>query len=186
MKNTMFTDDLLPSRRNSLRLQGYNYAASGCYFITMVTQGRVCRFGDVRDGEILLTDAGKMVEDVYQQMIDAFDEMSDIAHVIMPNHVHLLLHNNGMENITEAVRWFKSKTTNDYIRGVKENGWSRFDIRLWQTRFYDVIIRNAQAHDYVVNYILNNPMRWSLDRLNVNVNISHADDIGKNLRIINW
>jgi REP element-mobilizing transposase RayT len=80
----------LPSRRNSLRLQGFDYSAQCCYFITIVTQGRVCRFGDVRDGEMVLNEAGRMVEDTYQQMLSRYAGMEDVMHVIMPNHVHFL------------------------------------------------------------------------------------------------
>jgi len=178
--------DDLPTRRNSLRLYGYDYSASGCYFITIVTQGRVCRFGEVQDGEIVHNAAGKMVETVFQQMLTAFPGLMDVAHVVMPNHVHLLLHNDGATSLTDAVRWFKSKTTNEYIHGVKEKGWPRFENRLWQTRFYDVIIRNAVAHQYVVAYIQNNPFRWTFDRLNACANLASADEIGKELNLINW
>jgi len=182
----MQTESSLPTRRNSLRLQDYDYSSQGCYFITIVTQGRVCRFGNVHDGELILNDAGRMVEDSYQQMLQAFPGLEDVIHVIMPNHFHFLLSNQGEVSLPEAVRWFKSKSTNGYIHGVKEHGWPRFDLRLWQTRFYDVIIRNAVAHQYVANYIFNNPLRWQYDRLNVDVDISHADDIGKELHIMNW
>ena len=176
----------LPTRRNSLRLQDFDYSAHCCYFITIVTQGRVCRFGHVEDGELVLNAAGRMVEDAYLQMFVQFACMEDVAHVIMPNHVHFLFFNGGETSITEAVTWFKSKSTNGYIHGVKEQGWPRFDGRLWQTRFYDVIIRNAEAHDFVVNYIFNNPLRWQYDRLNSDSDVSHADDIGEQLRLMNW
>ena len=179
-------DELLPARCNSLRLQNFDYSAQCCYFITIVTQGRVCRFGDVRDDELVLNAAGRMIEDTYQKMLSQFFGMDDIAHVIMPNHVHFLLYNGSERSIADAVRWFKSKSTNGYIHGVKENGWPRFDVRLWQTRFYDVIVRNDVAHQYVLNYIANNPIRWSLDRLNTEVDMVHADDIARTLRTMNW
>jgi hypothetical protein len=69
---------------------------------------------------------------------------------------------------------------------VKEKGWCRFDGRFWQTRFYDVILRNTVAHQSVVNYIYNNPMRWEYDRLNVDADFANADDVGKELRLMNW
>ena len=182
----MTTDPLFPTRRNTLRLQGFDYATYCCYFITIVTQGRVCRFGHIHDGQVILSPAGEMVEQVYQEMLETYPAIDDVAHVIMPNHLHLLIANHGDTSITEAVRWLKSKTTNRYIHGVKEQGWPAFDLRLWQTRFYDVIIRNAQAHDYVLNYIHNNPLRWSLDRLNAFVDMENADDVNHDLTIMNW
>jgi REP element-mobilizing transposase RayT len=169
-----------------LRLHGFDYSSRGYYFITIVTHGRVCRFGDVHDGEMNLNAAGRMVEEAFQQMLIAFPCLEDVIHIIMPNHVHFLISNMGDESVPEAVRWFKSKSTNGYIHGVKEQGWLRFDLRLWQTRFYDVIIRNTVAHDYVVNYIYNNPIRWQYDRLNADVDTSIADNIGNELHLINW
>ena len=179
-------EGMLPVRRNSLRLQGFDYSLPGCYFITIVTQGRICRFGEVCAGEMILNAAGRMVEDCCYEMLAAFPCVADVAHVIMPNHVHLLLHNEGERPVSEMARWFKSKTTNGYIHGVKEQGWPRFEIRLWQTRFYDVIIRNPVAHQYVVEYIRSNPLRWTLDRLNSSADLAHADEIGKDLHLINW
>ncbi len=176
----------LPIRRNSLRLQDFDYAAHCCYFITIVTQGRVCRFGAVQDGELVLNDSGMMVEEVYQQMLATFPGMEDIAHVVMPNHVHFFFFNGGTSSITDAIRWYKSMSTNKYIHGVREKGWPRFDMRLWQTRFYDAIIRNEVAYSYVVNYILNNPLRWEYDRLNFDADVSKADDVSAQLRLMNW
>ena len=37
-------------RRRSVRLKGYDYSWTGAYFVTIVTQGRVCCFGDVAGG----------------------------------------------------------------------------------------------------------------------------------------
>jgi hypothetical protein len=34
--------------------------------------------------------------------------------------------------LPRIVQWFKTMTTNEYIRDVKENGWMRFSGRLWQ------------------------------------------------------
>ena len=129
------SDELLPARRNSLRLQDFDYSAQCCYFITIVTQGRVCRFGDVHDGELVLNAAGRMIEDVYQQMLSRYSGMEDVAHVIMPNHVHFLVFNGSESSITESVRWFKSMSTNEYIHGVKEKGWPHFDVKLGRRDF---------------------------------------------------
>ncbi|MBQ3629674.1 MAG: transposase [Prevotella sp.] len=184
--NNMPDSTPLANRHNSLRLQSFDYSAQCCIFITIVTQGRMCRFGHVHDGQMMLNPAGEMVDRVYRELLNDFTDMVDIAHVIMPNHVHLLLANNGTSSIPEVIRRFKSKTTHDYIQGIKEHGWPEFDIRLWQTRFYDVIIKNACAHDYVLHYINNNPLRWSLDRLNAFVDAEHADDVNHDLKTVNW
>ncbi|MCK4356656.1 hypothetical protein KAW44_06215 [Candidatus Bipolaricaulota bacterium] len=65
-----------------------------------------------------------------------------------------------------VVQWFKTMTTNEYIRGVKQFGWPRFDGRLWQRNYYEHIIRNDGESNRVREYIVNNPLKWGLDREN--------------------
>ncbi len=51
-------------------------------------------------------------------------------------------------------------TTNEYIQGVKQNGWQRFDKKLWQRNFFDHIIRNEESYIEKTEYIKNNPRNW--------------------------
>ncbi len=44
--------------RRSIRLQGYDYASAGLYFVTICTQNRECLFGEINNGEMVLNDAG--------------------------------------------------------------------------------------------------------------------------------
>ena len=48
--------------RHSIRLKGYDYSQAGAYFITIVSQHRVARFGEIEQGEMRLNQAGQMVE----------------------------------------------------------------------------------------------------------------------------
>ena len=54
--------------RRSIRLQGYDYTRPGAYFITIVTQGRACLFGEVMAGEMRMNDAGRMVQQVWDEL----------------------------------------------------------------------------------------------------------------------
>ena len=47
--------------RRSIRLKEHDYAQPGAYFITICAQNRECLFGDVAEGEMQLTPAGKMI-----------------------------------------------------------------------------------------------------------------------------
>ena len=49
-------------QRKSIRLKGYDYTQAGLYFINICCQDRACRFGSVEIDEMILNDAGKMVE----------------------------------------------------------------------------------------------------------------------------
>lgn len=66
--------------------------------------------------------------------------------------------------IGRAVDWFKTMTTNEFIRGVKNNGWQRFNGKLWQRNYYDHIIRDQYEYDHISEYIRNNPAKWEDDR----------------------
>jgi len=59
------------------------------------------------------------------------------------------------ENISRMVRWYKGRCTFE-IRKIH----AEF---AWQPRFYDYIIRNAEAFERIQNYIANNPRNWSDD-----------------------
>jgi hypothetical protein len=71
-------------------------------------------------------------------------------------------------SLHEVVRWFKTMTTNAYIRGVKQKIWPSFNKRLWHRNYYDRIIRNNDELHRIREYILNNPMNWEEDEYNPN------------------
>jgi putative transposase len=62
--------------------------------------------------------------------------------------------------------WFKTMTTNEYIRGAKSGNWARFEKRIWQLRYWDHIIRGENELFRIRQYIKNNPHNWDLDKLN--------------------
>ncbi len=70
------------------------------------------------------------------------------------------IYNAGIER---AMDWFKTMTTNAYIRGVKNENWRRFDRKLWQRSCHDRIIRNEEAYQNISKYIFNNPASWQED-----------------------
>jgi len=53
--------------RCSLRLAGHDYAACGGYFVTVCVQGRERLFSEIRDMEMVLNDAGRMVVDLWRE-----------------------------------------------------------------------------------------------------------------------
>lgn len=74
--------------RRSIRLKGYDYSRMGAYFVTIVTQGRECLFGQVVDGEMRLNDAGRMVQAVWDQLPVFYPGVQVDAFIVMPNHIH--------------------------------------------------------------------------------------------------
>jgi REP element-mobilizing transposase RayT len=66
----------------------------------------------------------------------------------------------------KIMQWFKTMTTNNYIRGVRQSGWEPFSKRLWQRDYFDHIIRNEVTLERTRDYIRDNPLYWSLEREN--------------------
>lgn len=77
-----------PERRRSLRLQGYDYAQAGAYFVTICTQERACMFGEIVDGQMRLNPAGEMVHRVWTEIPAHAPDVDIDAFVVMPNHIH--------------------------------------------------------------------------------------------------
>ena len=77
----------LPQRR-SIRLEGYDYSQAGLYFITICCQARICRFGKVVNGEMILNEYGKIANNEWINTPNIRKNVELDAFVIMPNHMH--------------------------------------------------------------------------------------------------
>ena len=174
--------------RRSIRLKGYDYSQAGAYFVTICAQNRECLFGEISDKEMILNDPGRMVKRWYRKLENKFADIVCDQCAIMPNHAHFVIQTGvgadlrvcpdtdtgeqtlGGEHIGSplqtVIQWFKTMTTNEYIRGVKQNGWSTFPGKLWQRNYYEHVIRNENEFNRIREYIVNNPMQWELDREN--------------------
>ena len=160
--------------RHSLRLKNYDYASEGLYFVTICTQHRELLFGTIDKGVLFLNDAGRMVERWYFEIEQKYPGIACREMIVMPNHFHCIWQNLGNSNdestkatsLSAVVRWFKTMTTNEYIRGVEQLGWRPFNQRLWQRNYYEHIIRNELSYRTIANYIIKNPVKWKHDRFN--------------------
>ena len=77
--------------RRSIRLQSFDYAAAGAYFVTICAQGKECLFGAVVDGVMTENDAGRMVQSVWSGLPERFPGMETDSFMVMPNHLHFIL-----------------------------------------------------------------------------------------------
>lgn len=75
-------------RRRSIRLQGYDYSQAGVYYVTSVTQGRECIFGEIINKEMFLNRYGEIVQKWWGDIFVHFPNVEMEAFVIMPNHIH--------------------------------------------------------------------------------------------------
>ena len=82
------TRDQAKHHRRSIRLQGYDYSQPGAYFVTICTQNYSYLFGDIVEGEMVLNEAGQMVQGVWDELPMHYPGIETDAFIIMPNHVH--------------------------------------------------------------------------------------------------
>jgi REP element-mobilizing transposase RayT len=197
--------------RRPLRLKHYDYSKAGFYFITICTQDRLHLFGEIVDGMMVLNDAGRMIEDWYDELENKFNHIKNYEMIIMPNHIHFIIeilepvgadlcvcpdnpcvfpdmHENKMMNaqsqvmnarsqradtqvrpyVGDIVQWYKTMTTNAYIKMVKNGICPPFNKRVWQRNYYEHIIRDTMDYERIAMYIINNPMTWEDDVLSKN------------------
>ena len=163
-------------RRRSTRLPGYDYAQPGAYFVTLCVQQRECLLGEIESAGMACNEAGAMIEMWWRELPRKFPACSGDAFVVMPNHMHGIIvidelagadarHKDAhtSASLPRIVQWFKTMTTNAYIRGVDERGWMPFARRLWQRNYYEHIVRDEIDLNRIREYILNNPLNWEDD-----------------------
>jgi len=68
--------------------------------------------------------------------------------------------------IGDIVGAYKSLTTNAYIDGVKQSGWQRYNKKIWQRNYWEHIVRDEQEYHRIAQYIIANPLKWEMDKLN--------------------
>ncbi|MBW7884612.1 MAG: hypothetical protein H3C34_18635 [Caldilineaceae bacterium] len=164
-------------QRRTLRLQGYDYAQPGAYYLTICTHERACLFGEIRMGEMHLNGAGHVATQCWLAIPEHFPHVELDAFVVMPNHVHgiiMITGNVGAKNFSPLPRAplrSPSKTIGSIVRGYKigVTKWFRQNTNVytvWQRNYYEHIIRNEASLQRIRDYILTNPARWSEDREN--------------------
>jgi REP element-mobilizing transposase RayT len=161
--------DFVTSR---MRLRDYDYSLPGAYFVTMVTTDRLCLFGTVDDTGMHLSDAGKIMSDLWESIPVRYPTISLDAWVVMPNHLHGILTVEVVEqgerlgdapSISTVIQWFKTQSTLAYGKGVRESDWPPYPGKLWQPRFHDRVLRDDRELEQKRAYIEANPYRWPHD-----------------------
>ena len=134
--------------RRSVRLRGYDYSLAGAYFVTLCTLDQACLFGAVADGEMQLNDAGRMIQQWWFELSRKFSTVETDEFVVVPNNFHGIVvipvgadlgvgpvqagphaRQKGAHAgapLPTVIQWFKTMTTNEYMRGVKTRGWAPF------------------------------------------------------------
>jgi putative transposase len=78
-------------RSESHRRPNWDYSANALYFLTLVTQHRVCNLGKIVNDELIPSDFGKIVECEFHKSFDIRKELFLDEFILMPNHLHALV-----------------------------------------------------------------------------------------------
>jgi REP element-mobilizing transposase RayT len=114
-----------------------------CYFLTLCTDRRRRLFED-EDAAVWLV----------SQILQLFEpeRFAVIAYCVMPDHVHLLLE--GLRDdadLRSAMHAWKLRTGFAWKQRTGQ--------RLWQSGFYDYVLRDEDSVPAIVKYVISNPVR---------------------------
>lgn len=172
----------------SARLENWDYAWDGMYFITICTKGMQHFFGEIKNGKMNLTNVGVLADVFWYEIKNHAKNITLDAFVVMPNHIHgiLIIENNSQTVETSHTVSEKSnqeltpaqkrkgntgKNSISSILGGYKSAVTKHANRLgfefeWQKRFHDRIIRNQDEYTKISNYIYNNISNWDDDKFN--------------------
>ena len=150
--------------RKQNRLKNYDYSQNGYYFVTICTAKKKSLFSTIigqpdGDADMKLTGIGKIAANQLFDLEKRYDVAID-KYVIMPNHIHLILKidmtlSGNRPTLSDIIRAYKSLTTKECRKFYKGD--------IWQSSFYDHVIRNEKDYLRIYEYIENNPLKWADD-----------------------
>lgn len=171
--------------RRSIRLNNFDYTATGAYFVTICAFDRECLFGGISNGEMTLNEFGHIVHGCWMETTDHFPNTVMDVFVVMPNHVHGIIFIRMFDKMTVSegttcraptfesfgapvagsmatiVRSFKSAATKR-INQIRNNPGTT----VWQRGFFEHVIRNEKELNTIRCYIEENPTNWCQDTNN--------------------
>ncbi len=105
---------MIQRERKKIRLETWDYSWNGFYFVTICIKNRYGYFGDIKNGEMHLSDVGRIAEKFWQEIPDHFSESKLGEFVIMPNHLHGIVIINrdrlvdelfGIDDVNSQIMW---------------------------------------------------------------------------------
>jgi len=159
--------------RGFLRHPSRDNAGPEYWFLTINTCDKRELFGTVVNACVELNAFGRIVRDCWQDVPLHFPHLVPDEFVVMPNHIHPIVHLIGSDvrirqhrnriedfgapvvgSLATIVRSFKAAAT----RAIREYTGER--IVVWQSRFYDRRIWDRRSLKNARAYIEDNPRRW--------------------------
>lgn len=121
---------------------------------------------DKSDKYVALNPLGKIANARLLWLEDHYKYVVLYSHIVMPNHVHVILEINS--NLVEGEK-IKIKSLSELMGAYKTTS-SKMIHQIgnlefkWQRSFHDHIIRNDTAYQKISNYIETNADKWKKDK----------------------
>ena len=153
-------------KRKQIRLENYDYSTSGAYFITVCATNREKIFWNnvgadiIRPQNIQLSTVGKITEQGILQINNHYENVTVDKYVIMPDHIHFILHIKSNKN----GRMISAPTVSTVVGSMKRWVSKQTGKPIWQKSFYEHTIRNQTDYNDIYEYIANNPLKYILKR----------------------
>lgn len=175
-------------RIETARLKDWDYSNPWWYYVTINTNEHIDWFGTISKGEMQLNEIGKIIEEEWLRTKIVRKNIDLDYHVVMPNHIHgIIIINPNVETTGPVVSnkiIYNTETTHRVVstslkpnslgsvigqfksvssKRIHSHGKNNFE---WQSRFYDRIIRNEKELLKIRKYILDNPLKWEIEKDN--------------------
>ncbi len=170
--------------RRSVRLDAYDHAQPGAYFVTIVTHQRLCLFGEIVDREARLSPLGEIVEREWRRTAEIRSEIELGAFVVMPNHLHgiVVISADASSHAPQVgatggsplgPRGPAPKSLGALVAGFKASATKQINllratpnVPVWQRNYYEHVIRGQEDWERIHRYIDSNPTQWARDEEN--------------------
>ena len=151
-----------------LRAKWMDYRSPSIMMVTIVTTKRLPLLGKLQGENIILTELGQKVAEEIKRIptyIGA-ESIEIYSYVIMPDHVHILLHihEHLPRHLGYYIRWFKKQCT--YIGLALAVPSARNHSPLFAPDYHDSLLKGKNQLPHLVRYIQDNPRRLALKRAN--------------------
>jgi putative transposase len=162
------------------RLKNWDYSSPGYYFVTICTREKYPYFGEIKNGEMVLSEIGVIAQNCWLEIPNHYPFVTLDEFIIMPNHMHGILIINthyvetghGLSLPEHRANQFGPQRNNvgiiigNFKSSVKRICNQKGLYFFWQTRYYDHIIRNEQSLNQIRFYIQTNVVNWADDEEN--------------------
>jgi putative transposase len=133
-------------RRRRHRLDRLHYRGVRRHFLTICTASRARYFEEQSIVDLVLSQLRHTC---------CRESITILAYCFMPDHLHLLIEGTTeTSDVTRFVKDFKQRTGFGFRR--------RFPDPLWQSGYYDHVLRSQESSLVVARYIAANPVRGGL------------------------